>query len=302
MDILKGLHKEFYWFIWAMVGFGIIWFFTGGYENQSSRGSYIRPLAPLDSGEVYGNEINPEFNNKKETLNLPEGPGNAVKSVTTTIKNAFIKTEEIRKTTITTGLSGDLTFDGIAGAKGTTPDTEYVRLRSEASIITIPSVVDVLILGTTYTKKPAELTTGDRLLITSGRSPVGTSFRVNICSGYLGQFQTYTPELRKDCPLPSQEFARSGIRDEACREFVDVLPRCSTFEGVFPKNISETCKAFVAEKLSYNGCVFAHKNDTNFLTNEWRIYLGQTKELWSNTGNSIRLVDTKENTVSTLSY
>lgn len=50
MDLLK-------WFIGIMILLWLVWFFTGGparYEREHS-GPYIKPAAPLDTGEKYGN-------------------------------------------------------------------------------------------------------------------------------------------------------------------------------------------------------------------------------------------------------
>lgn len=45
----------FKWFILMLVGLWIVWYVTGGPERiESQKGSLIKPLAPLDTGEVYG--------------------------------------------------------------------------------------------------------------------------------------------------------------------------------------------------------------------------------------------------------
>lgn len=45
------------WLIFVLIGLWFIWFFTGGPQkvNQNDLNKpFIRPAAPLDTGEVYG--------------------------------------------------------------------------------------------------------------------------------------------------------------------------------------------------------------------------------------------------------
>ncbi|HEY9481065.1 MAG TPA: hypothetical protein VIR98_02410 [Candidatus Paceibacterota bacterium] len=71
----EPLHKEFAWFIWPLVGLGILWFFMGGPSNPTAhQGQYIKPLAPIDTGEAYGKYYAGEPTAKKETVDLPEAP------------------------------------------------------------------------------------------------------------------------------------------------------------------------------------------------------------------------------------
>ena len=44
--------------IFIIIGLGIVWFFTGGPERtRVNSGAFIKPPAPLDSGEIYGKFI-----------------------------------------------------------------------------------------------------------------------------------------------------------------------------------------------------------------------------------------------------
>ena len=62
------------WLIWAFVGLGVAWFLTGGPEREIARqGVFLRPLAPIDSGQAYGGGyINSLYNNGKTELRLPK--------------------------------------------------------------------------------------------------------------------------------------------------------------------------------------------------------------------------------------
>ena len=59
----------------------------------------------------------------------------------------------------------------------------------------IPPAVPFFILGVVNPVQPVYLEPGASIFVATGASPVGTSFRENICSGYLSELHTFTPEL-----------------------------------------------------------------------------------------------------------
>ncbi|MDO8525397.1 MAG: hypothetical protein Q7S07_02795, partial [Candidatus Omnitrophota bacterium] len=115
-----------------------------------------------------------------------------------------------------------------ASNRGPIPLTGW-RLESSltAKSASIGGGVETLVLGKggggTIVLNP-----GDTVIVSSGHSPVGTSFRVNACSGYLSQFQTFTPDLSLFCPFPKNETTFSSSQDlgEACYDALDTIPRC----------------------------------------------------------------------------
>ncbi|OGG79737.1 hypothetical protein A3A39_04390 [Candidatus Kaiserbacteria bacterium RIFCSPLOWO2_01_FULL_54_13] len=160
------------------------------------------------------------------------------------------------------------------------------------------------ILGAINTQGDVYLNPGASAVVTSGYSPLGTSFRENLCSGYLGELRTFTPSLSRNCPPPSESFPLTpeNLRTygDACFDFVQSLPAC-TFPRT-PASISPACHIFLSNNLSYNGCVqnFQHKSD--FARDSWRIYLNAGGELWRNTHDIIRLLDAEGRTVDVVSY
>jgi len=102
-----------------------------------------------------------------------------------------------------------------------------------------------------------------RLIISSGESPLGISFRENKCSGLLETFQKFTPPLNHAC---------------------------------------SDCKQNSSEYPEYNACVDKHKSETNFFSNTWRIYLASETELWRNNLEVIRLYDQQKKLIDTLRY
>lgn len=320
-----GFHDKFGWFIWGFVALAFLWFFTGGTQKESSHeGAYLKPLAPLDSGEVYGNYYQGSQSAGKTKLDVPEDPMIFIRKVITGVGSIFTTSSKTDTQTpsFPSLFSKKVYFDGVAGAKNSEPSEEYVRIVTNKSAhdpvtisgfglysnrldktSTIPRAVELLTLGVTAIKSEVHLPPNGRALITSSRSPVGSSFRVNMCTGYLEQFQTYTPSLRLECPEPITELERVGpINEAACVDFVKKIPRCEIYKGTLPSTLSAACKAFVTEKLTYNTCALDHKNDTGFYKDEWRLFLDSTNELWKNSGEIIRLVDDAGKTVDSLSY
>lgn len=212
----------------------------------------------------------------------------------------------------------------VSNASSSNPNSEYVQLSvtqnasvpiditgwqlvSEATgkAAIVPRGVEVPTSGIVNAMQNIVLTPGERAIIVSGRSPVGTSFRENKCTGYLSTFQQFSPSLPRNCPAPSDELISfSGayyVRDATCVEYVNKLPRC---EAVLfpPKTISGACKSFVLQYLNYNGCVAAHKNDVDFRGTVWRVYLGLLKPLWRGQHEVVKLWDIDKRTVGAFRY
>lgn len=150
------------------------------------------------------------------------------------------------------------------------------------------------------------LNPGERAIVGSGSSPVGVSFRENLCTGYLGQFQTFLPTLDFRCPTAENEVlsepATARTSDPTCVEFASSIPRCSFFVGEPPHGVSTQCYSFIRNSLTYNGCVARHGWRPSFASDTWRLFLGRSKELWQNDTDVIRLFDKEGRTVDSWSY
>ncbi|MFA6158533.1 MAG: hypothetical protein WC763_02805 [Candidatus Paceibacterota bacterium] len=322
MDILKGLNEEFGWFIWGIIAIGLIWIFTGGAQRSPVQAPYIKAPAPLDTGETYGKAYIKGTSDGKTTLNLPKAPAEIVLNAEQSIRDFFTQPSDAQKIHSSTLLSKTLSLDGTAGAKSSVAQEEYLRILAAPQAVattslagmrikdsaydtnvTLPQAANLPILGAPYLNTDVLLPPASRAIVTSGRSPIGTSFRVNICTGYLNQFQTFTPDLRQDCPEPLDELKASGPYQEAsCQDFVKELPRCRAFNGTFPGGLSAACRAFVTQNLNYNSCAQRNEGSEGFYKDEWRLFLDQTSELWRNSQEVIRLVDPKGNSIDAITY
>ncbi len=213
---------------------------------------------------------------------------------------------------------------GVTGAGSADPKNEYLelyvaqnagvpinisewRLVSDASgsSSAIPRGTEIPTSGTINAREGIVLSPGDRAIISSGVSPIGASFRENKCIGYFSTFQTFYPGLPQYCPAPSEElkdrYSGSYARDGACLDYVNTINRCQVVLTP-PVGMTSSCQNFVTGYLNYNGCMTAHRNDTDFTGTTWRIYLGRTSPLWKTRREIVKLLDANGKTVDAFSY
>ena len=220
---------------------------------------------------------------------------------------------------------GIVYIDGTGEALETVPDVEYLRLAaawnntapvditgwSLQSAVTgvrayIPRGAYDFRMGSINEQKNIQLNADASVIVISGGSPVGTSFRENMCSGYLNQFQSFSPPLSEHCPYPSETVPLSAenlnLYGDACVDLARTLPTCRAPISYFTSELSQPCRSFLANTLSYNGCIDTYRYRANFTENLWRVYLNSPRELWRNTHDVIRLLDAKGRTVDALAY
>ncbi len=319
----SGFHSQFGWLLWGLVGLGLIWFFTGGTQSETAHeGAYIKPLAPIGSGRAYGTYYEGKGTERNETLNLSPAPGNFLRKTGSLIGDLFTQAKKSEEIHVTPILAKKIYFGDMAGAKVKNPDEEYLRIEIDPytknrqnisglilrgtgfnTSILIPKALNLPVLGTSPSKTDAILPPGGHAIVTSGRSPIGASLRVNKCTGYLDQFQKYVPDLKTNCPYPADELKTYGPYGETtCSEFVQKIPRCQIYQGAPSKTLSNTCVNFLAEKLNYNACVANHKDDKDFYYNEWRLFLNQSSELWRDSDEIIRLMETPDTVLDAVTY
>ena len=134
---------------------------------------------------------------------------------------------------------------------------------------TLGSATALPIQGAVNTEEPLVITKPTKLIVISGHSPIGVSFRENECTGLLATFQTFTPPLSSACVN--------------CNE--------QTLDPISKKSYPD-----------YNACVEEHKADPNFFSSAWRIYLGSETELWRKDFEIIKLVNRDGRILDSVSY
>lgn len=146
---------------------------------------------------------------------------------------------------------------------------------------------------------------GDQATIATGDSPIGVSFRENMCVGYFSERQTFVPNLWSSCPTATSEFERyyegNQLRDDKCYSYVQSLPTCRSASNP-PANLTYACTSFLDEYLDYRGCVDAHRTESRFKQNRYRVYLERGEKLWKSSREAIRLLDQNGKTVDLYTY
>lgn len=184
---------------------------------------------------------------------------------------------------------------------GWTIQSAFTRTR-----VGLPHAASAFSVGAANTISPVALPPGGTIIVSSGVSPVGVSFRENICVGYLGQLQRYTPPFPALCPAPfdtipptDENVRRLG---SSCFDYLASVPSCTFPGSAMPDTLSPACRATVAERLTYNGCVRSFSSRADFYTNRWRLFLGMQSSLWNPARDAVRLLDAQGRTVATYSY
>ncbi len=310
-------------FFLGVIGFFfILWFSTGGPTRPISfAGPYITPIT--DVGVVstgYGST---------EAGYQGAFGGDSIWSSIMGIENrvATLQREasDIRAYGESSPYEGLVTVS-IGDVGATDPDREYIRLYasgSESVSITgwrlvsgasgrgvrIPEGVEIPSRGRVNTTDTIVLKPGDSAIVITGEGPNGVSFRENMCTGYLGESQTYYPPLTNQCPAPYDEFDKfftgNELRDEKCYDLMRASPSCKTPSD---RGMSNACIRLIDEYLTYNSCVEKHRYDSRFAGKVWRIYLeyegkrNDEDDLWKPSRDAIKLLDAEGKTVDLYTY
>lgn len=153
--------------------------------------------------------------------------------------------------------------------------------------------------GQVNPEQAVALEPGGRAYIITGRSPIGSSFRLNSCTGYFAQFNSFEPRLREECGRPEDEPNTGGL-SSSCLDFIETLPSCRQVVEV--PEVDNECRIWVSSEINYSKCVEHHKPDKDFYKNEWYVYLKRSSEIWKARRETITLRDQQGKIVDSVSY
>lgn len=151
---------------------------------------------------------------------------------------------------------------------------------------------------------------GDTAILTTGGPfvsfsfPISTSFRENICLGYFDRDYPWSPQLRLDCPLPSQDRDIGTVTQE-CYDYLRYTNRCEDPERDDKDNFDELrspCKEYIRTRFTYDGCVATNREKSDFSSRQWRVFLGKKFELWRSSNETITLYDAQGRIVDQVKY
>lgn len=327
------LRRIFIWFFaLALLALALAWVLRGGPERLWSRvTSFSTPEWSWGEGvNIFSLKLPYQPDTLFSGIDIDEGGAlsgpdaqSEIQDIERTLAELEAKARDVRDFGAPSPYAGVVELRD-AGARGDIAGGEHLELSAafapspipitgwslqsalSGTRVFIPSGASPFIAGALNQLAPIALSPGDSALLTSGFSPVGASFRENVCTGYLSQFQTFTPPLAQNCPIPADDMPRNTQTlmqyGDACVDFVHTLPACRFYTGFLPRGAGQSCGQFVGEVLSHNGCVARHQGDPGFYTGSWRIFLNAPAELWRNTHDVIRLLDESGRVVDTLSY
>lgn len=302
------------WFIGIIALLWIAWFSTGGPSGGRTDAPFLRPPPPVDTGELYGpRDLIPISSTSIIQRRTPSRDAQTQKE--------GVLPQEAHDVSLFGGKIS-FTFRGRTGARENDHKKEYVEIIASKSngepvkitgwtlksavtgnSITLGKGTYLIYSGRVNTEERIFLNPNETALIATGRSPLGTSFKLNICSGYFEQFQDFTPFISKECPYAKNENLPANMTD-ACVDFIEKIPRCETYIKAFPFSFANdpACQEYISSHIHYNGCIELHKSDANFYKSEWRIFLGRDQELWKEKQETILLLDDTGKLVDSVTY
>ncbi len=272
-----------------LIALWFMWFLSGGPSRmEANKGPFLKPPAPINTGEIYGDL--PDLN-----LGFKLGTKNFITSkYRTTVKATGSAIKEV---------SPAKEYIDITNKSDSLLDITGWQIVSENGVSAkIGRGVQLFVSGEVRGLSNIVLRSGETAHIISGQSPVGVSFKQNICSGYLSQFQKFVPPFSQSCPrvINTENLSRYKP-DPVCINFIENLPSCTTITSInqIPRGSDQSCGQLIEERLTYNGCVEDNRNNNNFYKPYFMVYLGSNKELWEN-GETLRILDREGKTVTTI--
>lgn len=179
------------------------------------------------------------------------------------------------------------------------------RLRSTVTgrQITIGGAANIPTVGL-KDQSPIILPDRAEVVVATGHSPIGTSFRINKCAGYLEEKRNFDPEIWTNCPAViddapplSREF------NDDCLDYIENIYGCNIpKERDFPDNLTRACENFIKTEISYEDCVSRHASDSDFFELEWRVYTGFKGIMSREKREKIELLDNFGRVVDTIEY
>ncbi len=333
------MQSDFLFFLGVMVFFFVLWLAGGGPSNPISfSGPFITPVTGVGQTQVGYGDTDWYKGGINVTGGLPSIRSAEVRSSVQSIEYQLgnLQIESKRQALFSTPSPkrGLVTISG-GNVSSTDPQHEYLVLQASSSATepititgwklvsvatdrsaTIPQGTKLPTSGTLNASEPIVLYPGERAYVITGESPIGGSFAENMCTGYLGVNQSFSPALGRRCPSPSSEFDRhftgNPYKETACYNLVRNTSMCVTPQE--DSRTSANCLSLIYSRLTYNGCVENYRYSSSFYSDIWRIYLGRTEitrrndstmrygELWKDSREAIRLLDENGLTVDLYTY
>lgn len=295
--------KDGFFFLGILILFFVVWVASGGPDRPISfAGPYLNPIYTTGtSAQPYGDPA--KFSSINSTVSVGLG-GVKVSGEAADARGIVTLSRDTSGAAATNETSEYVIINVSAAGRESISTAGWKLVSKSGDGAHFPQGTELAKSGRVNQLGAITLRPGDQAVVTTGRSPVGVSFRENKCTGYFEEHQDFHPSLSMNCPTPSQEFSRFYDEDDdngKCAAYVRSIPYCST-EPSIKSNAPSSCDDFVEQYLEYNSCVVAHERDADFTNPTWRIFLGQRDELWRRDRETITLLDAQNRVIDSLSY
>ncbi len=200
--------------------------------------------------------------------------------------------KSVRITTVGGGYGGGFSEIALVGDSETPVVLDGWKLRSESDIIVIPKAVEYY-RGSVGGEKNITLRKGDRVSLYSNSGAIFGGFRVNKCMGYLTKAYNFIPSFYAGCPAVQERITQQKLGEfsSTCIAYVRSLSSCDTPPADPPVPVFDyACRQFL-RTLNYDTCVERFGNDGNFLSNDWKVWLGGV------TGGSRNIVNSRHDKI-----
>jgi len=150
------------------------------------------------------------------------------------------------------------------------------RIKSNQGEVVIPQAVNIYEpLGASPPQNIILSKNSNVINLYSNQSSINKNLRLNKCIGYLQNNYFFEPALPQTCPSISRS-KLSGLSSQ-CQNYIQSLPACkmperSFYDSLSPVGDDLSCRKFL-DTLNYQGCFQEHHLDSDFLFNEWWIWL-----------------------------
>lgn len=314
-----------------VVTLAVYWLVTGGIQRAWQAGKdFTNPIAVIfGNGTTTGTTLRlpwqpestrgPDISDYVGVAEEQQSQADALSS-----DESFSRLAKLQQYGNPSPYAGQISISG-DNATAASPAQEYVQIQAASGnsgpinitgwviqsavsglLAPVPHAAPVFIGGVVNNVQPVSLRPGERAFLTTGVSPVGVSFRETVCTGYLSQLQQFSPSLSEACPVPTDALPQTAENlrtyGASCFDYIANLQSCYFPGAALPSGLSPACRSFVANNLSYNGCVATYQGQSDFALPSWRLYLGIRGELWNNSHDIIRLLDGQGRVVDVLTY
>ncbi|NCO15570.1 hypothetical protein AUJ30_00545 [Candidatus Wolfebacteria bacterium CG1_02_39_135] len=153
------------------------------------------------------------------------------------------------------------------------------QIKTNNGEIIIPQAINVYEPSGLFPQQDIVLSGNNYVNIYLSVNPINKNFRLNNCIGYLQNDYVFSPSLPQNCPTPSR--SEISYLSGQCQSYILSLWGCkvpdkdsdSFYVSIGGSSEEEVeCRAFL-DTIDQNGCFRKHRFDSDFLSNEWRLWI-----------------------------